>query len=321
MVGLPARGKTFVSHKICSYLNWLGYDAKTFNVGEYRRKSIGPDMSHDFFSSENPAGQEARRLSALLAMNDLISWLEQDSDLCSQGSPVESQGEACRNNFKSSEGKAVLSKELYMKNYSSASPSFSGSETLGSIIYSKIEESKNKVAVFDATNTTKERRRWILQTLLKEGITLRQILFIEIICNDLSVINSNISLVKLSSPDYVNIKDKDEAIQDFKLRIKHYEDSYEPISTDDEFTDILEDLKNASGCSDLSRTDVSGVSVIKIINVNEQMNIMNCYQYWQSRIAYYLMNLRICPRTIYICRVSIRVFYVKEFFLFFILAW
>ena len=75
MVGLPARGKTFVSHKICSYLNWLGYDAKTFNVGEYRRKSIGPDMSHDFFSSENPSGQEARRLSALLAMNDLISWL------------------------------------------------------------------------------------------------------------------------------------------------------------------------------------------------------------------------------------------------------
>ena len=57
MVGLPARGKTYVSHKLCRYLNWLGYEAKTFNVGEYRRKCVGTDMSHEFFSMQNEEGK------------------------------------------------------------------------------------------------------------------------------------------------------------------------------------------------------------------------------------------------------------------------
>ncbi len=38
MVGLPARGKTFVSKKLVRYLNWIGIRSKVFNVGEYRRK-------------------------------------------------------------------------------------------------------------------------------------------------------------------------------------------------------------------------------------------------------------------------------------------
>ena len=38
MVGLPARGKTFVSKKLVRYLNWIGIRSRVFNVGEYRRK-------------------------------------------------------------------------------------------------------------------------------------------------------------------------------------------------------------------------------------------------------------------------------------------
>ena len=37
MVGLPARGKTYISRKICRYLSWLGYKCKVFNIGNYRR--------------------------------------------------------------------------------------------------------------------------------------------------------------------------------------------------------------------------------------------------------------------------------------------
>lgn len=37
MVGLPARGKTYISIKICSYFNELGYKSKVFNIGNYRR--------------------------------------------------------------------------------------------------------------------------------------------------------------------------------------------------------------------------------------------------------------------------------------------
>lgn len=39
--------------------------------------------------------------------------------------------------------------------------------------------------------------------------------------------------VKLFSPDYVKV-DRDTAIKDFRQRIKHYEDSYEPLSLEKE---------------------------------------------------------------------------------------
>src|SRR5688572_11501741 len=38
MVGLPARGKSFVVHKATRYIEWLGFPTKMFNVGNYRRK-------------------------------------------------------------------------------------------------------------------------------------------------------------------------------------------------------------------------------------------------------------------------------------------
>jgi 6-phosphofructo-2-kinase len=37
MVGLPARGKSYITKKMTRYLNWLQHDAKIFNVGEKRR--------------------------------------------------------------------------------------------------------------------------------------------------------------------------------------------------------------------------------------------------------------------------------------------
>ncbi|KAI4803102.1 hypothetical protein KUCAC02_006659 [Chaenocephalus aceratus] len=46
MVGLPARGKTYMSKKLTRYLNWIGLPTKVFNVGEYRRES-----SEEYYSS------------------------------------------------------------------------------------------------------------------------------------------------------------------------------------------------------------------------------------------------------------------------------
>lgn len=37
MVGLPARGKSYITKKLARYLNWLQLDTKIFNVGERRR--------------------------------------------------------------------------------------------------------------------------------------------------------------------------------------------------------------------------------------------------------------------------------------------
>ncbi|KAI7185010.1 hypothetical protein KC317_g4815, partial [Hortaea werneckii] len=41
MVGLPARGKSYITKKLARYLNWLQHDTTIFNVGERRRVAAG----------------------------------------------------------------------------------------------------------------------------------------------------------------------------------------------------------------------------------------------------------------------------------------
>lgn len=135
------------------------------------------------------------------------------------------------------------------------------------------------VAIYDATNSTTKRRKWLCEKLGQEDV---QVLFIESICQDEELILANIKDVKLSSPDYANI-DPDEAAIDFRARIDHYKEQYETI-TEQELT------------------------YIKLINVGSQ-NVINQIQgYLESRIVYYLMNLHIAPRKIYFSRVSVLVY-------------
>ncbi|KAL0434689.1 UNVERIFIED_CONTAM: 6-phosphofructo-2-kinase/fructose-2,6-bisphosphatase, partial [Sesamum radiatum] len=106
LVGLPARGKTFTAAKLTRYLRWLGHDTKHFNVGkvitgvllflwspyevvykrklhycvfllQYRRLKHGVNQSADFFRGDNPEGLEARNEVAALAMEDMISWMQE----------------------------------------------------------------------------------------------------------------------------------------------------------------------------------------------------------------------------------------------------
>ena len=74
MVGLPARGKSYLARKLERYLRWLGHDTKVFNVGVYRRELVGSRKSHEFFDPDNTAAVAERRHVALLALDDLISW-------------------------------------------------------------------------------------------------------------------------------------------------------------------------------------------------------------------------------------------------------
>lgn len=53
MVGLPARGKTYIAKKLSRYLNWIGITTKVFNVGEYRRRATSEYNSHKFFLASN----------------------------------------------------------------------------------------------------------------------------------------------------------------------------------------------------------------------------------------------------------------------------
>ena len=94
MVGLPARGKTYISRLLYMYLNWIGVDTRVFNLGEYRydigyavtahipnndafrRKLEGYDKpSHEFFDHSNPEGVKIREKVCDMALIDMFSWI------------------------------------------------------------------------------------------------------------------------------------------------------------------------------------------------------------------------------------------------------
>ncbi|XP_027011579.1 6-phosphofructo-2-kinase/fructose-2,6-bisphosphatase 4a isoform X2 [Tachysurus fulvidraco] len=212
-VGLPARGKTYISKKLTRYLNWIGVPTKEFNVGQYRRECVKIYKSFEFFSPDNEEGLKIRKQCASAALNDVHQYLTEDG---------------------------------------------------------------GQVAVFDATNTTRERRETIIRFAEQNGF---KVFFVESVCEDPDVIAENIVQVKLGSPDYTDCN-TEQAAEDFMKRIKCYENSYQPLD------------------EDLDRE----LSFIKIIDVGRRYLVNRVQDHIQSRIVYYLMNIHITPRSIYLCR-------------------
>jgi broad specificity phosphatase PhoE/predicted kinase len=208
MVGLPARGKTYLARKMARYLTWRGYQAQVFNVGNYRRRLLGSHHRHVFFDPTNPEGLAARLRMAMTALDDLLVWLAEGGD----------------------------------------------------------------VAIYDATNSSRSRRELVKRRCADAGV---RVMFIESICTEASIVESNIRETKLSSPDYVG-STAEAAITDFRARIAHYESAYEPVEDD--------------------------VSYIKVVNVGEQIMVNRIRGYLPGRLVYLLMNLHIQPRRIWLSR-------------------
>lgn len=107
-------------------------------------------------------------------------------------------------------------------------------------------------------------------------------LFIESVCDDEELILANIKEVKLSSPDYRDSQDSDRAVEDFRKRIQHYADVYQQLDPAD--------------------PQESNYPFVKLINVRARIVINRVSNYLESRIVFYLVNLHIKPRSIYIIR-------------------
>jgi len=130
------------------------------------------------------------------------------------------------------------------------------------------------LGIFDATNSTKERRRWVADRLQEAGIS---VVFVESICHSEEVILKNVTEVKLSGPDYQGV-DPQQATSDFLNRIKHYEKSYETMNVSE------------------------GLSFVKIIDLGEQVQMNRVCGFLPTKIASFVMNLNVTPRTIYFTR-------------------
>ncbi|EKX50659.1 hypothetical protein GUITHDRAFT_161860 [Guillardia theta CCMP2712] len=218
MVGLPARGKTYIANKLQRYLSFFhGAPTQVFNVGNYRRKMFGSCVEHDFFDHSNPEGVKARRECSHAALEDLKKFIS------------------------------------------------SGME-------------KGRVAIFDATNNTRTRRQWLIDELSPILQSKSHIIFVESVCEDENMVENNIRATKLSMPDYQSME-PDVAVADFKKRIAHYMQHYEPLSDQDK-----------------------EYSWIKTVNGGQQVVLNKIFGYLPGRIASFVMNLHTSPKMIYLTR-------------------
>ncbi|CAH0589166.1 unnamed protein product [Chrysodeixis includens] len=76
LVGLPARGKSQLAHRLSRHLNWNGESTKVFDCSEYRRRHMALYGSHDIFRADNAQGSAIRRQSAREAVQDAVLWLK-----------------------------------------------------------------------------------------------------------------------------------------------------------------------------------------------------------------------------------------------------
>lgn len=79
MVGLPARGKSYIVRMIRRYMNWLDFPTRVFNAGNYRRTEGNAGAASSFFSASSPRKVKARDMYAKMALADLLRWLTEEN--------------------------------------------------------------------------------------------------------------------------------------------------------------------------------------------------------------------------------------------------
>lgn len=108
------------------------------------------------------------------------------------------------------------------------------------------------------------------------------VIFLESVCEDKDIIDANVALkVSSGDPDYAHMS-RDDAKRDFLRRIDQYLKVYETITDEAE----------------------PRLSYLKITDVGREVSVSHIHGYLQSRIAFYLMNLHIKPRSIFFSRVK-----------------
>lgn len=219
MVGLPARGKSYIARKLARYLRWRGHETRVFNVGAYRRELVGAQKSHDFFDPENIEGSRERRRVAELALADMRSWMQ----------------------------------------------------------------SGGQIALYDATNSTRERRAWVREACQRAGL---EVVFVETICDDPAVVDRNVRETKLHSPDYAEA-DPETAVADFLQRIEHYARVYESVGDDEG-------------------------RYVKLVGEGQKVVVHGIDGTILSRAVVFLMNLRTRRRTVWMVRHGESVFNVED---------
>lgn len=335
MVGLPARGKSYVTKKIARYLNWLQHDTKIFNVGERRRiAAAGAPMTAE--STESAHGTQVSKGGRKIgtATSSLSGVMNGKTVLTPPPSPstkilvngelppdppalealtpsamevgARDDGEddereddedvddhTDANALQEQMAAAQMPPPPLRRNESmeqTASFFDPNNERAAKIreevalatldeLLDYILDQGGSVGIFDATNSTLERRKLIVEKVRQRAGPELGVLFLESLCIDENLLESNMRL-KLSGPDY---RDQDPvvALEDFRKRVALYEKKYVPLGKYEEDNNM---------------------PYVQMIDVGRKVVSHQIRGFLSAQTVYYLLNFNLAPRQIWITR-------------------
>ena len=329
MVGLPARGKSYVTKKIARYLNWLQHDTRIFNVGERRRVVAGgptlclppahaqngrPTSTARNFNSTTTSlngilNSKDRGSAARSATNELAdsesphdtSWLEKlplpALRVPEEGPPVIPQATGLNSSQAENERLSLkknappLERTESIEHMEQKASFFDPNNERAAQIRDELAmatldelldyilDRGGSVGIFDATNSTLERRKLVMDKVRERAGPELGVLFLESLCIDENLLESNMRL-KLSGPDY---RDQDPvvALEDFRKRVALYEQKYIPLGDYEE--------KN-------------NMPYVQMIDVGRKVVSHQIRGFLSAQTVYYLLNFNLAPRQIWITR-------------------
>lgn len=231
MVGLPARGKSYITKKIARYLNWLQHDTRIFNVGERRRVAAGaPCLSTPFNNKSREWSRDIHdtvgaTLNNILNQNGKMDLPPGPTQILLNGEPAPEPCEHCMlpppvRDSKLGERHAVVCppRDNYPRDPQKQSLGLIGNDSQPGIdtmdqsahffdpkntkaaqlreevamatlddLLDFILDQGGSVGIFDATNSTLERRSRIMERIRGRAGSELGVLFLESLCIDENV--------------------------------------------------------------------------------------------------------------------------------------
>ncbi|RDL38232.1 Phosphoglycerate mutase-like protein [Venustampulla echinocandica] len=269
MVGLPARGKSYITKKIQRYLSWQQYETRIFNVGNRRRGAAIPSQNLPEQPIQDspvasPPAVDAPTQAARILLNGLDPEQGQPPNRKTRLPSAEEMDQSAKFFDPQNTVAAQLRDQVAMS-------------TLDELLDFLLNQG-GSVGILDATNSTIQRRQ-LLFDRVKEREPKLGILFIESVCEDKKLLETNMRL-KLRGPDYRD-KDPESSLADFKKRVEAYESAYVPLGQYEEDHNM---------------------QYIKMINVGQKVIHYQLQGFLSCGIASYLATFNLSPSQIWITR-------------------
>lgn len=181
MVGLPARGKSYITRKLQRYLSWQQHDTRVFNVGNRRRVVAGTAAG---FEPQQSIPLSPRKIEAIDAPTQAAHMLLNGVDPTAQEAVADGEQDKPELGMQPRSGSMDQSAVFFDPNNTRASQIREqvAMETLEELLIYLLEQG-GSVGILDATNSTIERRQKLFDKIKNREPKLG-ILFIESVCED-----------------------------------------------------------------------------------------------------------------------------------------